>query len=61
MAALITRVEPVNPPHQGPDRARQAETNDMAGCGLVVSVLFIGGLVDSERMRASRHHHRAHG
>jgi EmrB/QacA subfamily drug resistance transporter len=32
----------------------------LAVCGLVVSVLFIGGAVDHERRRALRHHHRAH-
>jgi EmrB/QacA subfamily drug resistance transporter len=32
----------------------------LAACGLVVSILFIGGQVDKERLRMLQHHHRAH-
>lgn len=32
----------------------------LATCGVLVSVLFIGGEVDRERLRILRHHHRAH-
>jgi EmrB/QacA subfamily drug resistance transporter len=32
----------------------------LASCGVLVSVLFIGGQVDRERLRMLRHHHRAH-
>jgi EmrB/QacA subfamily drug resistance transporter len=32
----------------------------LAICGLVVAVLFVGGRVDTERLRMMRHHHRAH-
>ncbi|MGB7950589.1 MAG: hypothetical protein WCH75_23140, partial [Candidatus Binatia bacterium] len=32
----------------------------LAVCGLVVSVCFIGGPVDRERLTAMQHHHRAH-
>jgi EmrB/QacA subfamily drug resistance transporter len=32
----------------------------LAVCGVVVAVLFVGGSVDKERLRALRHHHRAH-
>jgi EmrB/QacA subfamily drug resistance transporter len=32
----------------------------LAACGVVVSILFIGGEVDKERLRILRHHHRAH-
>jgi len=32
----------------------------LAVCGLAVSVLFVGGKVDKEKLRALRHHHRAH-
>ena len=33
----------------------------LAVCGLLVSVLFVGGPVQRERVSALRHHHRAHG
>jgi MFS family permease len=32
----------------------------LAVCGVVVAVLFVGGSVDKERLRAMQHHHRAH-
>jgi EmrB/QacA subfamily drug resistance transporter len=32
----------------------------LAASGVVVSILFIGGAVDKERLRILRHHHRAH-
>jgi MFS family permease len=32
----------------------------LATCGVLVSVLFIGGEVDMERLRLLRYHHRAH-
>ena len=33
----------------------------LAVCGLLVAVLFVGGPIDKERLRAAwRHHHRAH-
>jgi MFS family permease len=32
----------------------------LAICGLVVAALFVGGKVDTERLRMMRHHHRAH-
>ncbi|MGB8341043.1 MAG: MFS transporter, partial [Chthoniobacterales bacterium] len=32
----------------------------LAGFGLAVSILFIGGQVDKERLRILRNHHRAH-
>ena len=32
----------------------------LAVCGLVVAMLFVGGRVDTERLRTMRHHHRAH-
>lgn len=32
----------------------------LAVCGLAVSVLFVGGTIDKERLRSLRHHHRAH-
>jgi EmrB/QacA subfamily drug resistance transporter len=32
----------------------------LAVCGLVVAILFVGGRVDTERLRTLRHHHRAH-
>ncbi len=32
----------------------------LAGFGLAVCILFIGGQVDKERLRILRHHHRAH-
>ncbi len=32
----------------------------LAACGVVVSVFYIGGEVDKERLRVLRHHHRAH-
>jgi MFS family permease len=32
----------------------------LAVCGVAVSVLFIGGKVNKERLRMLRHHHRAH-
>ncbi|KAB2870449.1 MAG: MFS transporter [Bauldia sp.] len=33
----------------------------LALCGLAVSILFVGGKVDRERLRGLIHHHRAHG
>jgi hypothetical protein len=33
----------------------------LAVLGLVVSVIFVGGTIDPERLRQLRHHHRAHG
>jgi EmrB/QacA subfamily drug resistance transporter len=33
----------------------------LAVLGLAVSVLFVGGTIDPERLRRLRHHHRAHG
>jgi hypothetical protein len=32
----------------------------LAVCGLAVSISFVGGRIDRERLRAMRHHHRAH-
>jgi MFS family permease len=32
----------------------------LAVCGLAVSIFFVGGRIDRERLRAMRHHHRAH-
>ena len=32
----------------------------LAVCGVVVAVLFVGGSVDTQRLRMMRHHHRAH-
>jgi len=32
----------------------------LAICSAVVAILFVGGAVDPERLRAMRHHHRAH-
>ena len=32
----------------------------LAVCGLVVAMLFVGGHVDTERLRTMQHHHRAH-
>jgi hypothetical protein len=32
----------------------------LAVCGMVIAILFVGGSVDKERLRALRHHHRAH-
>ena len=32
----------------------------LASCGLLVSILFIGGNIDKERLTMLRHHHRAH-
>jgi MFS family permease len=32
----------------------------LAICSAVVAILFVGGAVDVERVRALRHHHRAH-
>jgi hypothetical protein len=32
----------------------------LAVCGLIVSVLFVGGTVEKHRIAALRHHHRAH-
>ena len=32
----------------------------LAICSAVVAILFVGGAVDPERLRALRHHHRAH-
>ena len=33
----------------------------LAVAGLIVAVLFVGGSVDTTRLRELRHHHRAHG
>jgi hypothetical protein len=33
----------------------------LAICGLAVSVLFVGGAIDKERLRSLLHHRRAHG
>jgi hypothetical protein len=33
----------------------------LAAGGLIVAVLFVGGSVDTIRLRELRHHHRAHG
>jgi hypothetical protein len=33
----------------------------LAICGLAVSVLFVGGRIDKERLRSLLHHRRAHG
>jgi EmrB/QacA subfamily drug resistance transporter len=33
----------------------------LAMCSAAVALLFVGGTVDIERLRAIRHHHRAHG
>jgi EmrB/QacA subfamily drug resistance transporter len=33
----------------------------LAMCSAAVALLFVGGSVDIERLRAIRHHHRAHG
>lgn len=33
----------------------------LAVCGLAVSALFVGGIVDRERLRSLMHHHRGHG
>ena len=32
----------------------------LAVCGVVIAVLFVGGSVDTQRLRMMRHHHRAH-
>jgi EmrB/QacA subfamily drug resistance transporter len=32
----------------------------LAVCGMVIAILFVGGNIDKERLRALRHHHRAH-
>ena len=32
----------------------------LAACGVVVSILFIGGKPDTKRLRILQHHHRAH-
>ena len=32
----------------------------LAAVGVVIAVLFIGGPIDKKRLRALRHHHRAH-
>jgi len=33
----------------------------LAICGVLVSVFFVGGTIDRERLRTMMHHHRAHG
>ena len=33
----------------------------LAACGAVVAIVFVGGPIDPELLRALRHHHRAHG
>jgi EmrB/QacA subfamily drug resistance transporter len=33
----------------------------LAACGLAVSIVFVGGKIDRERLGQLRHHHRAHG
>lgn len=33
----------------------------LAACGLLVTVFFIGGKIDRERLKSLTHHHRAHG
>ena len=33
----------------------------LAACGLLVTVLCVGGQIDREKLKSLMHHHRAHG